>query len=196
MPVPQAATTRAGVAERGGPGREARQGPFSAGGFLIMLLAMGVEAVVLYILLKPSPIAGVAGGRPGEVVPAHSAAELMAPTVTIPEVIVSIPVRDVGTELRTAVLSVTLRLGKAEGRADEELDLKYLEKVYVPKVKALIPELRHEIIMQAQASTFSDLRRREAKILEALKAKMNELLKSYGVEPRVQEIFWSTFHFD
>jgi hypothetical protein len=175
-----------------------RQSPFSPAGFIIMLVAMGVEAVVLYVLLKPSPIALVGEVRPGEVSPVHTGAELVAPTVTVPEVVVSVRVREGGTEMRTAILSVAVKLGKAEGRSEEELDLNYLEKAYVPKVEALIPEFRHKLIVMASSTLFDDLRRPEtqAKMLETMKKEMNDVLESYGIEPRINKLFWSTFHFD
>ena len=175
-----------------------RPSPFSTTGFLIMILAMVAEAVILFVLLKPSPIAVVTELRPGEAAAQHTAAELLAPTVTMPEVVVSVPVRQGGTELRTAVLSVAIKIGKAEGRSEEDLNLKYLEKVYVPKIEALLPQLRHELIEMASVRSFEELRSRDTqeKILETLKKKLNEALGMHGVERRVRKLYWNTFHFD
>lgn len=179
-------------------GAEEHRSPFSSTGFLIMVLAMAAEAVVLYVLLKPSPIALVAQPKRGEAAPVRTVAELMAPTVVIPEVVASVPVREGGTELRTVVLSVAVKLGKAEGRSEEALDIKYLQKEYVPKINALIPLFRHELVTMASSRSFFELRRPETqtKMLEDLKKKMNDALRMHGVEPRVAELYWNSFHFD
>ncbi len=178
--------------------REERPSPFSLAGFIIMLVAMGVEAVVLVILLKPEPIALATQVKTGEKVPELSTAELLAPTVMVPEVVASPPVKEGGTELMTLVVSVGIKLGKAEGQSDEELDIRYLEKAYVPKLEAYLPEFRHELIMALNSSTYAELRGRDTqmKILEDLKKKMNDALRDYGVEPRVRQLYWNSFHFD
>jgi hypothetical protein len=179
---------------------EERQSPFSPAGFLIMLVAMAAEAVVLYVLLKPSPVAVVTEVRPGEAAPTHTAAELLAPTLVMKDVVVSVPLTKGGRDLGTAVLSVAVKLGKARGRAEEEvLDLRYLQKEYAPLVEALMPRFRHELIMMAsKRESYDDLQstHTQVTILEELKAKMNEALHAHGVEPRVRELYWNTFHFD
>jgi len=189
---------RLGGQAAGGLAPEERPAPFSPAGFLIMVLAMAAEAVALYVLLKPSPIPVVTQATRGEAAPTHTAAELMAPTVIIPEVVASVPVREGGTELRTAVLSVAVKLGKAEGRSEEDLDLRYLEKEYVPKVQALVPAFRHELVTMASSRSFFELRRPEtqAKMLDDLRKKMNDALRAHGIEPRVRELYWNSFHFD
>lgn len=179
--------------------REERQGPFTAVGFIIMLVAIGAAVAVTVVLLKPSPIAVVTETREGRSEATHSAAELMAPTLTLPEpVIVSVPVTQGGTDFRTAVLSVAIRIGRTEGRKDEKLNLSYLQKVYVPLVKALFPEVRHMLIGMAGNKSVQELRAREQqeKILNTLKTKMNEMLHNHGVEKRIQEVYWHSFHFD
>jgi flagellar basal body-associated protein FliL len=175
-----------------------RPSPFSPTGFVIMLMAMAAEAVVLYVLLQPSPIALVTDVSPGEAQPRHTARELLAPTVIMPEVVVSVRVQEGGTQMRTAIISVAVKLGKAENRPDEEIDLAYLQKVYVPRVEALLPEFRHKLIVMASAQLFDDLRRPETqnKLLEDLKKDMNHVLANHGVEPRVRGLFWNAFHFD
>ena len=178
--------------------REERPSPFSLAGFIIMLVAMGVEAVVLVILLKPEPIALATQVKTGEKASELTTAELLAPTVIVPEVVASPPVKEGGTELMTLVVSVGIKLGKAEGQSDEEIDIRYLEKAYVPKLEAYLPEFRHELIMALNSSTYTELRGRDTqmKILENLKKKMNDALRDYGVEPRVRQLYWNSFHFD
>ena len=188
---------RAGVTGTSEYAAEERQGPFSPAGLLIMLLAMGVEAVVLYFILKPAPIA-LKDVRPGEDGQARTSVELLTPTVTLPQVVVSVEAKQGGTEMRTAIMGVAIKLGKIEGRDEEELDLRYLEKSYVPRVEALLPKLRHELIIRASAKSFNDLRRTEIqyKLLDDLKNVMNQTLRDYGIEPRITELYWDAFHFD
>lgn len=179
--------------------REERQGPFTAAGFVIMLVAIGAAVATTRVLVKPSPIAVVTEARGGKGEAAGSAAELMAPTVVMPEpVIVSVPISEGGTDFRTAVLQVAIKIGKIEGRDDEKLDLGYLQKVYVPRVRALLPEVRHELISMAGSKSVQQLRSKEQRvnILKALKKKMNDRLHSHRVEKRINEVYWHSFHFD
>ena len=163
-----------------------------------MLVAMAVEAIVLVVLLKPEPLALTRQAKPGEEAPKLTTAELLAPTVDMPEVIVSVPVKGVGAELMTAVVSVTVKLCKAEGQSEEELDNRYLKKVYVPKLQALMPKFRHELITALSSRVYDELRSRDVQnsILDGMKKSMNKTLKEYGVEPRVTELYWNSFHFD
>ncbi|MHC4202808.1 MAG: flagellar basal body-associated FliL family protein, partial [Planctomycetota bacterium] len=89
-------------------------------------------------------------------------------------------------------------IGKIEGRDNERLDLDYLQKVYVPRVRALLPEVRHELITMAGKKSVQDLRGGEQAdtILKNLKAKMNEMLQRHGVERRIRQVYWHSFHFD
>ena len=192
--------TASEAAARGalGGARAERPSPFSLAGFIIMLVAMAVEAIVLVVLLKPEPLALTRQAKPGEEAPKLTTAELLAPTVDMPEVIVSVPVKGVGAELMTAVVSVTVKLGKAEGQSEEELDNRYLKKVYVPKLQALMPKFRHELITALSSRVYDELRSRDVQnsILDGMKKSMNKTLKEYGVEPRVTELYWNSFHFD
>ena len=179
--------------------REERQGPFTVAGFVIMLVAVGAAVAITRVLVKPSPIAAVTGARGGKGETAGSAAELMAPTVVMPEpVIVSVPVSEGGTDFRTAVLQVAIKIGKIEGRDNERLDLGYLQKVYVPRVRALLPEVRHRLISMAGNKSVLELRGKEqqANILKTLEADMNDILQSHGVERRIHQVYWHSFHFD
>jgi flagellar basal body-associated protein FliL len=181
-----------------GDARAERPSPFSLAGFIIMLVAMALEAIVLVVLLKPEPLALARQAKPGEEAPKLTTAELLAPTVDMPEVVVSVPVKGVGAELMTAVVSITVKLGKAEGRSEEELDNRYLQKVYVPKLQALMPKFRHELITALSSRVYDELRSRDVQnnILDEMKKSMNATLKEYGVEPRVTELYWNSFHFD
>ena len=103
--------------------REERRTPYAAIAFGVLLL-MAAEGVVLYVLLrKPAPIGMVKPDRTDASVVGRSSAELMAPTIKLMgPVIVSVQERQgASTELRTAVLSVAIKIGKAEGRDDEEI---------------------------------------------------------------------------
>ncbi len=185
--------------KQAGAAAEDRPGPFTPAGFLVMILAMGAEAVILFVLLKPAPIAIATRSGSGGAAAEHSLAELMAPTVIMQEeVIVSVPAGGAGTEFRTAVLSVAIKLGKAEGRDDEELDLGYLRKVYVPRVLALMPKVRHMLISMVGKKSVQELRRAETQepILNNIKKAMTETLHSHGVEKRIREVYWHSFHFD
>ena len=124
----------------------------------------------------------------------------MAPMVELPQdVIVSVPEREGGpAELHTAVLSVAISIGKIEGRDDEVLDLSYLEKEYVPKVKALLPWVRDFLIREASKRTLQELRdgQTQDKILRDLKDDLNDKLQSHGAERRISEVLRRQFHFD
>ena len=180
-------------------GREERRTPYAAIAFVVLLL-MAAEGVALYVLLgRPAPIAMVKPERADGASVERSSAELMAPTVELPEeVIVSAPERQGGTELSTGVLRVAIRIGKAEGREDEALDVSYLEKAYVPKVKALLPWVRNYLIREASARTVQDLRdpQTQDRMLRGLKDGLNGMLESHGAEKRVSEVYWTSFHFD
>ena len=179
--------------------REERQGPFTVAGFVIMLVAIGAAVAITRVLVKPSPIAVVTEARGGKGETAGSAAELMAPIVVMPEpVIVSVPVSEGGTDFRTAVLQVAIKIGKIEGRDKEKLDLGYLQKVYVPRVRALLPEVRHELIRIAGNKSVQELRAKEQQvtILNSLKTTMNDALQRHGVERRISRVYWHSFHFD
>ena len=179
--------------------REERRTPVAAIAFGVLLL-MAAEGVVLYVLLrKPAPIGMVKPERTDASAVGSSSAELMGPTVELPEpVIVSVPERQGGSELSTCVLSVAIRIGKAKGRDDEVVDVGDLEKTYVPKVKALLPFVRDYLITAASSRTVQDLRERatQDKILSDLEAKLNEKLKSHGAEQRISKVFRKSFHFD
>ncbi|MHC4202816.1 MAG: flagellar basal body-associated FliL family protein [Planctomycetota bacterium] len=179
--------------------REERQGPFTAAGFVIMLVAIGAAVATTRVLVKPSPIAVVTEARGGKGESAGSAAELLAPTVVMPEpVIVSVPVSEGGTDFRAAVLQVAIKIGKIEGRDNLEADLDYLQKVYVPRVRALLPEVRHKLISMAGIKSVQQLRGKQKQhtILNSLKADMNKILQSHGVERRIRQVYWHSFHFD
>ncbi len=179
--------------------RAERPSPFSLAGFVIMLVAMAVEAIVLVIFLKPEPIALAKQVQTGKEAPKLTTAELLAPAVIVPEIVVSVPVKEGGSELMTAVVSVSIKLGKAVGRSDEELDVKYLEKVYVPMLEKYLPEFRHKLIMAlGPPMTYTELRARDTqnKILDDLKKELNDGLRDYGLVPRVRQVLWNSFHFD
>ena len=180
--------------------RDERQGPFTAAGFLLMLVAIAVAVVVTFVLVRrPQPIALPTGAGVGAATAAHSAAELVAPTVRMPEeLIVSVPAAEGSTDYRTAVLSVDIKLGKAEGREEEDLDVDYLNKVYVPKVRSLLPWIRHELRNMVVTKPLARLGRPETqtKIADDLKQKINDRLHSHGMEKRVREVYWHSFHFD
>ncbi len=183
---------------RSDPMREERQGPFTATGFFIMLVAVGAAVLVTVVLRKPSPIAVLTEANAPEPSLARSAAELTAPTVLMPEeVIVSVPVRE-GGELRPVVLRIAVKLGKGETRGDKEVNPSHLEKVYVPKVKALMPKVRHLLIRMTGNQSVQQLRDpgTQDKILNALKDEINGILHSHGLERRVSEVYWHCFHFD
>jgi len=180
--------------------REERRTPVAAIVFGVLLL-MAAEGVVLYVLLrKPAPIGMVKPDRTDTSTAGNSAAELMAPTVKLSEpVIVSVEEKQGGpTELRTAVLSVAIRIGKAEGREDEVLDVADLEKSFVPKVKALLPWVRDRLIAKASGKTVQDLNTSQtrATILGGLKKEINGKLESHGEPKRVTEVLWDEFYFD
>ncbi|MHC5057329.1 MAG: flagellar basal body-associated FliL family protein [Planctomycetota bacterium] len=178
---------------------EERRTPYAAIMFGVMLL-MAAEGVVLYVLLrKPAPIGMVKPDRTDGAVVEGSSAELMAPTVELPEpVIVSVPIRQGGTELSTCVLSVSIRIGKEKGRDDEVVDVVDLERSYVPKVKALLPFVRDYLIRRASGSTVQDLRDTDTqdKMLGELAAELNKKLKSHGAEQRISAVLRKSFHFD
>ncbi len=186
-------------AEGQGLYREERRTPYAAIVFGILLL-MAAEGVVLYVLLrKPAPIGMVKPDRTDGSAVEGSYAELMAPTVELPEpVIVSVPERQGGTELSTCVFSVSIRIGKVKGRDDEVVDVAELERSYVPKVKALLPFVRDYLITAASSRTVQDLRERDTqdKILRDLETKLNEKLKDHGAEQRVSKVLRKSFHFD
>lgn len=187
-------------AEDQGLYHEERRTPYAAIAFGVLLL-MASEAVVLYVLLrKPAPIGMVKPDSTDASAVGRSAAELMAPTVKLSEpVIVSVLERQGGaTELRTAVLSVAIRIGKAEGREDEVLDLAYLEKTFVPKVKALLPWVRDRLIAEASGKTVQDLNSPQTRetILQKLKSDLNKELESHGEQKRISEVLWDKFYFD
>lgn len=187
-------------AEGGGLYREERRTPYAAIAFGVLLL-MAAEGVVLYVLLrKPAPIGMVKPDRTDTSTVGRSSAELMAPTVMMPEpVVVSVKERQGGAaELRTAVLSVAIRIGKVEGRDDEVLDVADLEKSFVPKIKALLPWVRNRLIAEASDTTVQDLnspQKRDA-ILRKLKDGLNQELENHGEQKRVSEVLWNDFHFD
>jgi hypothetical protein len=188
----------AGDAGRGVHYADERPSPMSPTGFLIMLAVMAAEAVVLVILLwKPKPIGGLPEGGPGEVPAEHTEAELLAPAVKLGDVVVSVRVADGSRDLRTGVFSASAKLGKALGRADEVLDVGYLEKTYTPRVEALLPMLRHRLSLEVRKHSVSSLQTEETQqaVLRSLMQAANEELRRYGVEPRVQGMYW-TFHFD
>lgn len=178
--------------------RDERQGPFTVGGFIIMVVLIAAAVVITLVLQKPAPIPvtetpGAEGGA------TRSEAELMAPVVELPEeVVVSVREGGGGTEIRTAVLSISIKIGKVEGRDEEKLDLGYLNKVYVPKVKALLPNIRHLLITAASKESLQDLMLEGTrdKIREDLKRKINDLLHQHGAEKRVSEVLWGDCHFD
>ncbi len=202
MPATAPETVGGGARGALGAARAERPSPFSLAGFVIMLVAMAVEAIVLVILLKPEPIALAKQVQTGKEAPKLTMAELLAPSVIVPEVVVSVPVKESGEggmELMTAVVSVSIKLGKAEGRSDEELDVRYLEKVYVPMLEKYLPEFRHKLIMAlGPPMTYTELRARDTqnKILDDLKRELNEGLRDYGLAPRVRQVLWNSFHFD
>ncbi len=184
--------------ESGSLYREERRTPYAAIAFGVLLL-MAAEGVVLYVLLrKPAPIGMVKPDRTDASAVGRSSAELMAPTVVLTEpVIVSVEERRGGaTELRTAVLSVAIRIGKVQGREDEVLDVADLERTFVPKVKALLPWVRNYLIGAASGTTVQDLGDRKDKIASDLKVKLNERLENHGAPKRVAEVLWNKFYFD
>jgi hypothetical protein len=187
-------------AEGQGLYHEERRTSYAAIAFGVLLL-MAAEGVVLYVLLrKPAPIGMVKPDRTDASSVGRSSAELMAPTVKLSEpVIVSVQERQGGaTELRTAVLSVAIRIGKAEGREDEVLDLANLEKVFVPKVEALLPWVRDRLITEASGKTVQDLSSPQTRetILQKLKSDLNKELESHGEQKRISEVLWDEFYFD
>lgn len=199
MPATAPETVAGGAAGSLDATRAERPSPFSLAGFVIMLVAMAVEAIVLVILLKPEPIALAKQVQTGKEAPKLTTAELLAPTVIVPEIVVSVPAKEGGSELMTAVVSISIKLGKAEGRSDEELDVRYLEKVYVPMLEHYLPEFRHKLIMAlGPPMTYTELRARDTqnKILDDLKRELNDGLRDYGLEPRVRQLLWNSFHFD
>jgi len=179
--------------------REERRTPVAAIVFGVLVL-MAAEGVALYVFLgRPAPIGMVKPDRTDTSTVESSSAELMAPTVEFSEpVIVSVPEKQGSTELQTAVLSVSIRIGKAKGRNDEVVDVADLERMYVPKVKALLPFARDFLIRKASARTVQDLRDTDTqdKILRDLRDELNKRLKDHGAEQRVSEVFRKFFHFD
>jgi hypothetical protein len=184
--------------EGGGIYREERRTPYAAIAFGVLLL-MAAEGVVLYVFLrKPAPIGMVKPDRTDASEVGRSSAELLAPIVKLSEpVIVSVEERRGGaTELRTAVLSVTIKIGKVEGREDEVLDVADLERNFVPKVKALLPWVRNELIRVASGTTVQDLANKKVKIASDLKTKLNDRLENHGAPKRIAEVLWDDFYFD
>jgi len=169
----------------------------------VLMIVMAIEAVIIvFIMNKPRSEDESGGATSSDIAvsaQAHSSDELMAPQLDIPNIIVSIRVDDAGNRLHTLATGIVLKVGKpVRGKLEKDVDLKYLETVYLPKVQKLVPAIRDTIIREVSARTYGELLQSSVRqqILDGIKSSTNRMLESYGLEPRIAEIYWTMWHFN
>ena len=170
--------------------------------FIFGLVMVAEAVVIIYVMQKPrvSEEFTVGGATSAVTIagPVHSTSELMAPMLDIPNIIVSVKVDDAGSRLHTLTTGVVLKIGKAlEDKPEKEVDLEYLNKVYLPKVQQLVPAIKDAVIRQISSRSYSELLQPSVRqqILDRLRGDVNEMLRSYGIERRITEVYWTMWHF-
>jgi len=168
---------------------------------IIVAVIMAIEALIFIIIFsKPKGVEETGGtSQPGITsFTQHQEDELLAPQIDIPNVIASIKVDDAGSRLHTLSMGITIKTGKrVTGKPEEQIDLKYLETVYKPKIEMLIPAIKDALIRQVSARTYSELLQSSVRqqILDNLKKTANEMLEAYGIEPGIVDIYWTLWLF-
>lgn len=187
-------------------GRPRRRG-FTFGQVAAAVIVVAVvEALVLVVALQRNPAATAAPPRPA--MSGKTEEELLAPALALGDVFMAFPADPAGEHVRRLVVSAHLKLGREVGKdgrlKEEKLDLDYLTNVYLPKVKELLPRLREELRIavgehvERAESGHLDLHKPDSQrdIMDELRNRVNEILKDYGLEPRVVKVWCDQFTFE
>jgi len=101
--------------------------------------------------------------------------------------------------MRNLVVSVSIRLGRDQSSPEDHLNLKLLEKQYLPNIEKFVPEFKHMLLEEISRRDYAKLQdpAERQKMLDELRMKCNDRLnKQYGLEPRIAGIYIQTFCFD
>ncbi|MBN1809618.1 MAG: flagellar basal body-associated FliL family protein [Planctomycetes bacterium] len=183
-----------------GPLMPATRARVSLRNVLVLVLLMAAEAMVIIVIMKrPRSEEDIGGGAAVSVVAqTHSEKELMAPRIDIPGIVTSIKVDDAGARLHTLTTGIAIKIGRVvEGKPESDIDLEYLNNVYLPKVQQLEPAIKDALIREITGRSYGELLQPsvQQQILDDIKRRANDMLKSYGLEPRIVEVYWTLWHF-
>ena len=157
----------------------------------VFVLALGAVGAVFLIGGKPATKYVSEGEKQ-----VHPQDWLDIPLLTIKDIPLSVPSGGSAvTKRKTITVGVTVRFAPPEG---EKVDIKALQKTFVPRMASLGDgEFRHIIIEQMSSKDYGKLCNTEVRnqLLKTFKQSFNEKLKQYDLQKmaRVHDVMWHGF---
>jgi flagellar basal body-associated protein FliL len=162
--------------------------PSMIAGVVVVAVLVAVALTVLLSPKQPPPL--LKGGR-GMV---YDSEWLDIPTLEIKDIPLSVPLVESGAQRKSLTVGIVIRFAPPEGK---EVDVKALQKTFIPRVSSLSSEFRHTVIEQMNSKSYSKLSNQEVKnqLLKTFRQAFQESLKKYGLdkEARVHEVMWKDF---
>ncbi len=152
---------------------------------------VAIGAVVLTIVLSGGTKPPIISGARRRV---HDSDWLDIPTLHVKDIPLSVPLVASGAQRKSLTCGVVIRFSPPEG---EKVDVKAMQKTFIPRVTSLSSEFRHIVIEQMNSKDYSKLSNQEVKnqLLKTFRQAFQEKLKDYGLdkEARVHEVMWGDF---
>ena len=169
----------------GASGRKVKPGMIAA---VVALIALAIVGV----LLLRGPRAGSQRIDQQDTVK-HDEAVLDIPTLEVATIDLSIPLEESGAQRKSLRVGVEIRFVPA----DEGVDIKTIQKEFIPRVTNLEPEFRDIIIKEMSTKDYGALDNSERKeqMLKNFREDFNSVLRSYGMlkKARVEKVMWKEF---
>jgi len=167
----------------------------------VILVIMLAEGVIIYTLLRKGK-AQTPGQRKYATMSEEGSGrenDLRAPSVEVNDIVSSVRVDTSGNKLRNMIVSLSIKLGRDQRAPEAVLDVRDLQKNYLPRIEDFVPEFRHMLLERISKKNYADLQKMSSwdEMLDELKSRCNERLeKQYGLKPRIAAIYVQTLSFD
>jgi|SaaInlStandDraft_1057018.scaffolds.fasta_scaffold07544_8 flagellar basal body-associated protein FliL len=183
-------------------GEEQVEGPmFSKKGKLVLLIVVALQfvlfALAFYFSTKPEDIPQALQ----EVAPEKNVKDLNGPRIEITQpIIISIPTNELATEFRHLAIELVIVVGRVEDEwGDPSFDLigKLTEEQFLETAENFKPWISDRANKIANDYSYLELQKETTKseFKRRLKEELNNILESYGMKPRFQEILLTRFIF-
>ena len=134
-----------------------------------------------------------------EKAPELTVQDLNAPRLPIPNIIMSIPTNELATEFRHLKISLTVIIGRLESEKDPSFDLNVQlnKEQFLDTAEKFIPFVEDKVIKIASSYTYLELQEESTKqsFKQRLINELNQVLKKYGLPPRIKNVLWNSFIF-
>lgn len=183
-------------------GEEQVEGPmFSKKGKIVLLAVVLLQftlfALAFYFSTKPEAIPEALQ----EVAPEKNVKDLNGPRIEVNQpIIISIPTNELATEFRHLAIELVIVVGRVEDEwGDPSFDLigKLTEEQFLETAENFKPWINDRVNKIANDYSYLELQKEttKAEFKRRLLDELNDILRSYGMKPRFQEILLTRFIF-